>query len=119
MKKLIKKIKSQTGESISETLVALLISSLALVMLAGAISSSSGLITKSRDKLDKYYSANEDMIKIKSETTVARKGITITDKANTIEQKQYDVSYYANKEFGKTPVIVYELDETNEETNTP
>ena len=53
-----KKLKSQTGESIGETLVSLLIAALALVMLAGAVSASSGVIMKGRNKLNAYYTAN-------------------------------------------------------------
>lgn len=58
---LLNKISSQKGESISETLVSLLISALALVMLAGAITSASRIVTGSRQKLEKYYEANEVM----------------------------------------------------------
>ena len=64
MKKVIstkakEKLKSRSGESIAETLVALLISSLALVMLAGSISAAVHIVKKTRDKLDQYYAANE------------------------------------------------------------
>ena len=48
MKKSIwKKLKSAAGETIGETLVALLISSLALMMLAGAVSAATRMITRS------------------------------------------------------------------------
>ena len=53
------RIKSSSGESIAETLVALLISSLALVMLAGAIATATRIVTRNREKLDQYYAANE------------------------------------------------------------
>ena len=65
MKKILLKIRSQSGESIGETLVALLISSLALVMLAGAVSSASNIITRSNQVMSDYYetlgSAEESM----------------------------------------------------------
>lgn len=55
MKKMLKKLRSTAGESIGETLVALLISALALVMLAGAVSSASNIITRSNDAMNDYY----------------------------------------------------------------
>ena len=52
---MLKKLRSTAGESIGETLVALLISALALVMLAGAVSSASNIITRSNDAMNDYY----------------------------------------------------------------
>ena len=51
IKEIKKKIKSTSGESIGESLVALLISALAIVMLAGALTSAASIIRKSKDKL--------------------------------------------------------------------
>ena len=51
MKKLKHKLLNNTGETIAETLVALLISALALVMLAGAISSTAKMITTREKKM--------------------------------------------------------------------
>ena len=50
---------SKAGESISETMVSVLIAALALVMLAGAVSTASHVITTSKDRLDDYYAENE------------------------------------------------------------
>lgn len=49
------KLRSQAGETIGETLIALLISALALTMLAGAISTAANLITKSEIVMTNYY----------------------------------------------------------------
>ncbi len=56
--KLIRKLKSSCGESIAETLVAVLISAFALMMLAGTINTATRMITNSQDKLGKYYRSN-------------------------------------------------------------
>ena len=56
MKRVFAKLKNRAGESIGETLVALLISSLALLMLAGAITSASRIITDSNRAMQTYYS---------------------------------------------------------------
>jgi len=56
MKKTIKsKIRSIAGETIGETLIALLISALALLMLAGAIGSASKIVTRNKTAMDEYY----------------------------------------------------------------
>ena len=47
--KLTARLRSRAGESIAEVLVSLLISSLALVMLAGMISAAARMVTRSRE----------------------------------------------------------------------
>ena len=49
-----KKLRSRAGETIGETLVALLISSLALLMLAGAVSAASRAVQQSKTKIEEY-----------------------------------------------------------------
>ncbi len=58
-----KRLREQKGESIAEVLVALLISAVALVMLASMINASARLVTDSRKKMAKYYAANEFLTK--------------------------------------------------------
>ena len=48
------KLRGKSGESIAETLIALLISALALLMLAGAVSSAANIVTKSRAAVKTY-----------------------------------------------------------------
>ncbi len=50
-----KKLKSTSGESIAETLVAVLIAAFALLMLAGTVNTASNLITNSQATLKTYY----------------------------------------------------------------
>ena len=96
MKKLFRRIKNNSGETIAETLIALLLSALALVMLAGAITTASGIIKRSSDKIEAYFdSANElaeikdgspKQIKImpKEGTTPVQNGIDVYYKSNTV-----------------------------------
>lgn len=58
-KRIAAKLRGRAGESIAETLVAVLISALALVMLAGAISAAANVITRSRTAVNEY---NEDTV---------------------------------------------------------
>ena len=58
MKRALKKLRGRSGESIGETLVALLISALALVMLAAAITSGTGIIRRSNAAIEQHYQQN-------------------------------------------------------------
>ena len=112
LEKLKQKLQSRAGESIGETLVSLLIAALALVMLAGAISASSGVIMKSRDKLNDYYSANEEasgVVKMTSGGSTVTDVITIEDNTGAISKQSFKVTYYKNDKFGKKTVVAYEL----------
>ena len=54
------KLRSRAGESIGETLIALLISALALLMLAGAISSAGRIVTRNKAAMISYYGSTDD-----------------------------------------------------------
>lgn len=110
-KYVIIKLKSTSGESIAETLVAVLIAAFALLMLAGTINSASNLITKSKTKLNAYYEKNNALsaedTSVQDETNIelefASNGAGapswITSRVNT----------YKNDEFSGNPVIAYGL----------
>ena len=113
--KLKKKIGSRAGESIAETLVALLIAALALVMLAGAITAASNMITVSKAKMDDYYKNNkgdDGIVKMitdpASSTNVTSGTITMTDTGGPLTDT-YNVNFYTNSEFEHTPVVAYKL----------
>lgn len=95
------KLREKAGESIGETLVALLISSLALLMLAGAISAASQVITRSKDKVDKYYEEDGNLVKLISGDT-----ITINIFNDDVSQ-DFPRVCYINKEFASNPVVAY------------
>lgn len=101
------KLNGQSGESIGETLVALLIAALALVMLAGAISASLGVVNRGRDKLGDYYSANETINNRSGPGSNWSNGITITDSSGIIRTQEYSITYYSNSTFGNKPVVAY------------
>lgn len=108
MKRMKQRLHSQAGESISETLVSLLVAALALVMLAGAISAASDVIVISRDKLDRYNAANQaETGVIKMESGGSNGVITITDSSNNISEQSYPVTYYKNNEFDGRTVVAY------------
>ena len=99
------KLSGQSGESIGETLVALLIAALALVMLAGAISASLGVVNRGREKIGAYYTANETINKRNGSGSYMANGITITDSSSNTQQ--YSITYYNNGTFSNKPVVAY------------
>ena len=85
IKRVKQKLKSDVGESIAEVLIALLIAALALTMLASVISTSARMISQSKDKLENYYAANEELntrIRTAADLTaiVSSKEVTVTVK---------------------------------------
>ena len=102
MKTVNNKLRSNSGESISETLVALLISALALVMLAGAISAASRIVTSSRNKLSTYYDNNEILA-----TMPAGEGQAGRLYFSNQEGDFEPIRYYENNTFSKNKVIAY------------
>ena len=97
-----KKLKSRGGESLTEVLVSLLISAVALTMLASMISASTGMVKQSREKLDDYYTNNNGL--------VTHTGTSVSGFAefSTEVGKVYDqVSYLENDESIGHAVIAY------------
>ena len=100
-----RKINSRAGESISETLVAVLISALALVMLAGAITTASRLVTQSRNRLESYYEANNVMAEMPDSDGVAS-SVYITESDGSASFA-CEVNLYRNEVFKNKPVSAY------------
>ena len=107
------KLNSTKGESISETLVSLLIASLALVMLAGAISATSNMITKTRSALDRYYKANEVVVNMDGVGADGEDSVVENNKIITVYQEGKSSSFginvkcFKNKVFGGHEVVSY------------
>ena len=116
-KRIIQKLSKKAGESIAETLVALLISSLALLMLAGAIQSSAKIITQSKKKMEDYYAANKTVemrtesgkgsIYVALEQVDAKETIMLTTDSASGDRSYRPLNYYVNRTLGEKPVISY------------
>ena len=119
-RKILKKISGQSGETIAETLVALLIASLALMMLAGAVSSAMNVVTRSKKAMDDYYTVNNAVV-ARATAKPDKDGLTVrettsgdyTGKLNiTISGLQpspepIEVDYWKNEQISGTQVIAY------------
>ena len=103
--RLLMKLRSSAGESISETLVALLIASLALVMLAGMISSTVSMVSRSEKTMEEYYAANDIL-----ETGSGSETVTITIRnADTGLNETETAAAGRTTRISGTPVIAYRL----------
>ena len=112
--KLRDKLRSGAGESLIETLVSMLVASAALLMLGGAITSATRMVTKSRDTLGAYY-ANESFLARMPDATPDPDSLrlTATDGKITVNNQKYDVTFYVNSVFAQTPVISYDYTPDN------
>ena len=123
MNKWKKKLHSKSGESIAETLIALLVSSLALMMLAGAVTTAVQVIERSNAALDPYYKQN-NLLEAESNSVgtlsvqISKEGNSVYDTSvrildSTHENANLEVPYYINSTFSKHPVVSYGLVSSN------
>lgn len=103
MDKVWKKVQNCAGESIAETLIAVLIIALALTMLAGMITATSNMIKTSKEKINDYYEANAPLETQASNDGTISVGISVGDA--TI--KSESVNYKKNETFSNYPVVAY------------
>ncbi len=103
-----RKLKSRKGESIGETLIALLISALALVMLAGAISATARMITVSDKQMGKYYDGDNKLVAQTDNDGVLSVTIAGEETAD-VNELHNNVKYYNNDAFVNKPVVAYKL----------
>lgn len=104
------KLLGQTGETLTESLVSLLISSLSILMLATAISAAFNMINNSRTKLSAYYKKNNDVV-----AQQASGGSGATETPGTVAIKNDSgasvatpsVTYVTNSDGGAAAVVSY------------
>lgn len=118
--RILKKLSSQAGESIGETLVALLISALALMMLAGAVTSAMRVVTRSKDAVGNYYAINNVIAARATDaptidgaavTVYTANGLTVSigDSSANLQPSttSYPVNLWKNEQLSGVPVIAY------------
>lgn len=116
--RVLKKLYSQSGESIGETLIALLISALALVMLAGAVSAGMRIVTNSKAKMDEYYTVNNAIV-ARATTAPTVKGTAAPGfSRNTLTVNVSNLlptgtippaTYWKNETLSAVPIIIYSI----------
>lgn len=85
-----RRLKNRGGETITEVLVALLISALALTMLAAMIAAATRMVDQSRKSLDDYYKAENNLAALSGAPSGTGRA-TLSG-----EETGWDVTYYSD-----------------------
>ena len=105
-KQISARLKGTRGETIAEVLIALLISSMGMLMLAGMIFASGRIITKSRESMESYIAAENDL----SARDGAESGtisFSISGDVSSLTDNQNNNVTYFKKEVGNKTIISY------------
>jgi type II secretory pathway component PulJ len=119
-KKVLDKLRSRRGDSIAEVLISLLISVVALVMLAAMITSSTRLIQRSRDAMEKYDAANNVLASmpetvpstVKTVTKASGVQLNVKNAEKTVRLKMASgnlVTVYENEGYAGKTVVAYKM----------
>ena len=101
---LINRLRGRAGETLTETLVSLLIGVLALVMLAGAVTAASRVVRRGRTKMSEYYEYGEKVAQMSEPGTEATAVFSDGESDESVA-----VSLFENNELSGTPVISYKI----------
>ncbi len=114
MKKLLHKLRGQVGESLAETLVAVLVIALAMTILAGMIGAAGNMVKTSETKMNEYYESNVKLENFSEAGGTATVNITASGEAASITGniESVTVEYLINRVFSDHPVVAYRLAES-------
>ena len=122
-KRIFRKLRSKAGETIAEVLVALLVSSLGLVILAQMINASANMIKNSEVKMQEYYSENNKLAKQDQSEADGTGTLKITlngaSEGEKVELTEKNIKYYENKTLAGIDVISYAKAKKTEGGTTP
>ena len=97
--KLLDKLKSSNGETISETLVATLIAALSMVMFASMVIASKNIISNSKSAVENYYKCNSSMMASRASggDEVETEGVTINFTNPPVYANNIEADLYSNQ----------------------
>jgi hypothetical protein len=108
IKKAIEKVSGSRGETIVETLVSILISSLALLMLATAIGSSVKIIMTSTRHMETFYNGQSAMVADAYTGTGTKGTVSLDVPLNKKDGSSIAVNVFQNEK--DTNIILYKRD---------
>ena len=115
MNLILKRLRKKNGESLAETLVALLIAALGLLALAGAINSALNIVENSKRVFANYVQGQKCVVSKNIDDTdvyaIADDGGTLT-----IGETETEVIIYINSTLGKTDVASFKVKVDQDET---
>ena len=116
MNKIKNKLKSKSGESLVEILVAILVGTFSVLLLTTVISTATKLDAKSRDTLNTYYAANNELAELINSTgesgndsvSVVQGYVTITpDGGSAADAETHGAIIYTNSSIGSKSITAY------------
>lgn len=105
------RLRSTRGESLTEVLAAIVVSGLAILMLATVIAAAANTNRQSSEQMDKYYKASNELV---ANVASGLSGtVTLNDiDGNTVRLEEAEssvpVEYTVNEEVGQVPIVSYE-----------
>mgnify|MGYP003589568570 CR=1 FL=1 len=104
----MKKLKSQSGESISEVLIASLVVSLAFVMVLSLIMASQKIIQKTDTTMESYYNARNAFEAGVSNSSTGVIQVTSTDAVGAYISQEYENISVQSKTIGTDEYVSFE-----------
>lgn len=107
--KMRKRVRDEQGETITETLVSVLIGGLALLMLAVVLATANHIVMDSRHAMDDYYTATNGMATASGNAS-GKVTVTLTESnaagtgSTTLASTSVNVNYVIDEITGKTVV---------------
>lgn len=113
MKKIWNKLRSTAGESLAETLLAVLVIAVAAIVLATMISSTASMIKRSEAKMDEYYKQNEILETFPDGgVTSGTISISVSDTSDTYSISSIPINYVQNDKLSRYTVTAYSFNES-------
>ena len=106
----LRRLKSRAGETITEVLIATLVSALGMALLAGMITASLSIMNRSREAALEYFES-ENALETRSDDSVHDGTVTLTGASGSVKLTDgaaADVRVsYVSRQIGKTTAISY------------
>ena len=104
--RVLQRVRSQSGDSLVEALVAVLISSLSILMLASVMASTVRIILDTNQKMEQYYAANVKLTKQEAgDSPVAQ--VTLKSNSGNEVESLGNVNLFKNTEYDE--VVSYKV----------
>jgi type II secretory pathway component PulJ len=105
--RVLQRVRSQSGDSLVEALVAVLISSLSILMLASVMASTVRIILDTNQKMEQYYAANVKLTKQEADDSSGVVSVTLESDPENVVESLGNVNLFKNTEYDE--VVSYKI----------
>ena len=98
------------GETLTEVLVAIVVSGLAILMLATVIASATSINESSRKAMNEYYEKSNGIVEASATNGTGTVTLSVDDGSGTVTAialDDEDVTYYISEQMDGTPIVSY------------